>query len=86
VQRIVGAAVDVKDVLVDTDVVVDTVLIVDADVAAAATHTSKQKLHAPWSALLAPPELPRKCMSTPTLSLPMRCVSKPTWSLPTTCT
>jgi len=47
VQRIVGAAVGVKDVLVDTDVVADTELLVDADVAAAATHTSKQKLHAP---------------------------------------
>jgi len=54
VERAVGAAVVAKDVLVGTDVVVDTEFLVVADVVAAATHTVRQKLHVPWSALLAP--------------------------------
>ena len=76
-KRVVGAAVVAKDVLVDTDVVVDTELLVYADIVASATHTAKQKLQAPCSALLAPPELPKTCMSTPTLSLPTTCMWTP---------
>jgi len=52
VEHVVRAAVVVNDDLVDADVVVDNAVLVDADTVAAATHTAKQTLRAPWSALL----------------------------------
>jgi len=60
VERVVGAAVVANDVLVDAKDV------------AAATDTAEQTRHAPWSALLVPPSLTMRCVSTPTLWLPLR--------------
>jgi len=59
-------------VLVDAEVLVDNEVRVDADVVAAAMYTVKQMRHAPWSALLVPPSLTMRCVSTPTLWLPLR--------------